>query len=68
MDSVVSRITMTWYGIAPPPLALAIEVAVRVSVWMPNILAKNVGSVAVSTTLMALQPPAGLEPVTPQEG
>ena len=48
---------MMWYGIAPPPLALATEVAVRVSDLKPNTLAKNVGSVAVSTTLIALQPP-----------
>jgi hypothetical protein len=50
---------MMWYGIAPPPLALALAVAVRVIDEKPNSLAKNVLTLVVSFTWTALHP--GLE-------
>ena len=44
---------MMWYGLAWPPLAIAVAVAEMLTDGTPNILAKYVGTLAVSVTWIA---------------
>jgi len=51
---------MILYGIAPPPLALALAVAEILRDVTPKNLAKNVGTLAFSVTWMAFTAPAAV--------
>ena len=70
IDAVVSRTSATFTGVGTPPLDAALAVAEMLTEVMPKILAKNVRTWAVWTTLTPFAPlvPAQLEDATAQEG